>query len=183
MRHRCARALDELGAVCSRLDDQALMAAVDVIAAAKRIAVYGVGREGLQIRGLAMRLFHLGLDTSVVGDMTAPPIGLGDLLIVSAGPGSFGTVSALIDVAASAGAKTLVVTAQPTGASARRADLLLTIPAQTMADDREETASVLPMGSLFEGAEFVVFEALVLELRDRLGVPPETMRARHTNLE
>lgn len=26
-----------------------------------RIAVYGVGREGLAMRGLAMRLFHMGL--------------------------------------------------------------------------------------------------------------------------
>jgi 6-phospho-3-hexuloisomerase len=39
------------------------------------------------------------------------------------------------------------------------------------------------MGSLFEGAQFVVFELLVLLLRDRLGETAETMRARHTNLE
>jgi 6-phospho-3-hexuloisomerase len=39
------------------------------------------------------------------------------------------------------------------------------------------------MGSLFEGAQFLVFELLVLALRDRLGEPAERMRARHTNLE
>jgi 6-phospho-3-hexuloisomerase len=53
-----------------------------------------------------------------------------------------------------------------------------------MADDQGETAtSVLPMGSLFEGAQFLVFELLVLALRERLGVSPESMRSRHTNLE
>ena len=44
-------------------------------------------------------------------------------------------------------------------------------------------ASVLPMGSLFEGAMFLVFEVLVLRLRDVLGETAESMRARHTNME
>ncbi len=62
------------------------------------------------------------------------------------------------------------------------ADELLVIPAQTMARDIGGD-SVLPMGSLFEGAMFVVFEALVLRLRDALGESAESMRARHTNME
>jgi 6-phospho-3-hexuloisomerase len=39
------------------------------------------------------------------------------------------------------------------------------------------------MGSLFEAAQFVAFEIVVLALRDRLGETAETMRARHANLE
>ena len=39
------------------------------------------------------------------------------------------------------------------------------------------------MGSVFEGAMFLVFEVLVLKLRDLLGETAETMRARHTNME
>jgi 6-phospho-3-hexuloisomerase len=39
------------------------------------------------------------------------------------------------------------------------------------------------MGSLFEGAQFLVFEILILHLRDHIGVTPAAMRARHTNLE
>ncbi len=58
------------------------------------------------------------------------------------------------------------------------------LPAQTMANDRADGASaILPMGSAFEGAMFLLFELLVLALRDRAGVAPEAMRARHTNLE
>jgi 6-phospho-3-hexuloisomerase len=61
---------------------------------------------------------------------------------------------------------------------------VLVIPAQTMANDRGAAAtSVLPMGSLYEGAQYLAFELLILALRDRLGVAPEAMRARHTNLE
>jgi 6-phospho-3-hexuloisomerase len=39
------------------------------------------------------------------------------------------------------------------------------------------------MGSLFETAEMIFFELVILELRSRFGQTAETMRARHTNLE
>ena len=176
-------ALSDLGRVFDRIDQAAVDRAVAEIAAAKTIALYGVGREGLQIKGLAMRLFHLGLKVAMVGDMTTPHLGQGDLLIVSAGPGYFSTVDGLMGVARKDGARTLVVTAQPDGACAKAADTVLPIPAQTMADDTGAAVSVLPMGSLFEGAQYILFEVMILMLRDKLGVTSEAMRANHTNLE
>lgn len=178
-----ARALEEIGDCLAKVRREEMDAAVGEIAKADRIALYGVGREGLQIKGLAMRLFHLGLKAAVVGDMTTPPVGKGDLLVVSAGPGDFSTVAGLMGVAQRSGARTLLVTAVSNGGAARRADTVLTIPAQTMADDQGPSVSVLPMGSLFEGAQYVLFEILVLELRERLAIAPATMRANHTNLE
>jgi 6-phospho-3-hexuloisomerase len=176
-------ALDDLARVFDRIDEAAVERAVDEITGADRVALYGVGREGLQIKGFCMRLFHLGRKASMVGDMTTPHLGPGDLLIVSAGPGHFSTVAALMGVAKRDGARTLVITAQPDGACPRAADLVLPVPAQTMADDRAPAASVLPMGSLYEGAQYILFEVMILKLRDRLGVAPEAMRANHTNLE
>jgi 6-phospho-3-hexuloisomerase len=177
------RALGDLAKVFARLPPGAETALIDAIVAARRIAIYGAGREGLQMDGLAMRLHHLGLDVSVVGDMNVPPLGAGDLLLVSSGPGASNIGDALITVAREAGAKIAVVTAQPSGRTPSRADVVFHIPAQTMADDRGGEVSVLPMGSLFETAQMVLFEIIVLALRDRLGETPETMRARHTNLE
>ena len=178
------RAVQDLDRVAAAMSDADVAPFVEAVARAKRIALYGVGREGLQIKGFAMRLFHLGCDAHMVGDMTTPPVGPGDLLIVSAGPGDFSTVSALIGVAKDAGATVAVVTAQGGGAAAAKADVVLGIPAQTMADDTGAAAtSVLPMGSLYEGAQYVVFEVIILQLRDRLAVSPEAMRANHTNLE
>ena len=53
-----------------------------------------------------------------------------------------------------------------------------------MADDQGAAKySVLPMGSLYEGALFVLFEVMVLKLRDRLQIDPQVMRGNHTNLE
>ena len=87
-------------------------------------------------------------------------------------------------MARAARATILLITAQPDGRAAAQADFVLHLPAQTMADDRgAQRSSVLPMGSLHEGALFVLFEVMVLKLIERLQVSPEAMRANHTNLE
>jgi 6-phospho-3-hexuloisomerase len=172
----------ELSAVADAFEEASLTPVVEALVAARRVMLYGCGREGLMMRALAMRLHHLGLEVAMQGDMTAFPLGPGDLFLCAAGPGSLPTASALCSVAHSAGARVLVVTAEPEGETARLADQLLVIPAQTMARDVGSSA-VLPMGSLFEGAMFLVFEVLVLELREALGETAETMRARHTNME
>ena len=85
------------------VDTQALTMLMDSISQAKKIGLYGVGREGLAMKGLAMRLFHMGLQAFVVGEMTAHAVGPGDLLLVSAGPGYFSTVTALSGEAQRAG--------------------------------------------------------------------------------
>jgi 6-phospho-3-hexuloisomerase len=177
------RALGDLAKVFERLEPGAEDALVEAIAKAKRVAIYGAGREGLQMDGFAMRLFHMGRDVHLVGDMTTPPVGPGDLLIVSAGPGASNIGEALIRVAREAGAKIAVVTAQTNGRTPSLADVVFYIPAQTMADDQGGSVSVLPMGSLFETAQMVLFEMIILKLRAKLGETAETMRARHTNLE
>lgn len=179
-----ARAAAEIRDAVAAINPDALAALIHELASARHVACYGVGREGLMMRALAMRLYHMGLSAHVVGDMSCPPVGKGDLLLVSAGPGGFSTVDGLIGVARKAGARIACVTAQPQGSAPRAADTVFTIPAQTMANDTGAAAtSLLPMGSLFEGAQYLAFELLILSLRDHLGVTPEAMRDRHTNLE
>ncbi len=177
------QALREVGRVFTAIDPATPQAMCDTILAAKRIACYGVGREGLMMRALCMRLMHLGLNVHMVGDMTTPPVGVGDLLMVSSGPGGLSTVNALLGVAKGAGAKTLVVTAQPQSDSAQAADVVIHLPAQTMANDQTGDLSLLPMGSLFEAAQLLFFDIISIMLRDQMNQPPEEMRARHTNLE
>jgi 6-phospho-3-hexuloisomerase len=164
-------ASDEAGRMCTEILN------------ARRIACYGVGREGLMMKALCMRLMHLGLDAHFVGDMTTPPIGSGDLLIASAGPGSFSTVLALEGVAGQAGARIMIVTAQPDGEAPRKAGTVIVLPAQTMADDQNAIPSLLPMGSLYEAAQLVFFDLVSILLREKTGQTPESMRHRHTNLE
>ncbi|XP_065869986.1 uncharacterized protein [Euphorbia lathyris] len=152
-----------------------------------RVFLYGVGREGLMLKGLCMRLAHLGLSTHLVMDMTTPPIYSNDLLIASAGPGGFSTVDALCSLARSCGAQVVLLTAQPeTGSCVKHASVVCYVPAQTMASDgegKEKSRELLPMGSVYEGALFVLFEMVVYKLGEVLGQSPEAIRSRHTNLE
>lgn len=177
-----SRALGEIGAVFARLEPGMYEPLLEEIVRARRIATYGVGREGLMIKALCMRLFHLGLDAHVVGDMTAPPLESGDLLMVSAGPGNFSTVAGLVGVAKASGARTLCFTAQPDGTVPKACDTVIVLPAQTMADD-QSSDGLLPMGSLFEAVQLVFYDLVSILLRERLGQTPEQMRSRHTNLE
>jgi 6-phospho-3-hexuloisomerase len=176
-------AIAEIGRVLARANSNQPERMCGEILKARRIACYGVGREGLMMKALCMRLMHLGLDAHFVGDMTTPPIGAGDLLIASAGPGSFSTVLGLQDVAKQAGARVMIVTTQPEGEAARMADAVITLPAQTMANDQTPANSVLPMGSLYEAAQLVFFDLVSILLRDKTGQTADQMRQRHTNLE
>jgi 6-phospho-3-hexuloisomerase len=169
-------AIAELGAVADAVDGAQMEAACQAIVRAQGVMLYGCGREGVMLRAFAMRLHHLGLRVCMQGDMTAFPLGVGDLFLCAAGPGHLPTVDALIGVARAAGARAFLVTAQ------RGSGDRLVIPAQTMADD-VGAASVLPMGSLFEGALFLVCEVMVLRLAVLLGQDMPAMRARHTNME
>lgn len=153
-----------------------------------RVFLYGVGREGLMLKALCMRLAHLGLSAHFVFDMTTPPIAAGDLLISSAGPGGFSTVDAICAVARSHGGRVLLLTAQPeTGSCVKHASAVAYVAAQTMADDADagevKSRPLLPMGSVYEGALFVLFEMVVYKLGEALGESPEAVRSRHTNLE
>jgi 6-phospho-3-hexuloisomerase len=176
-------ALQDLAGVFAAMPDDALDGLIEEIVAARRIVVFGLGREGLQMRGFAMRLFHMGRNVAVWGDMTTPDVGPGDLFFCSAGPGDLATAKTLAGIARQAGARTALVTAQPNGELVRHVDVVTVIPAQTMADDRGAKLSVLPMGSLFETAQMIAFELAILRLRPRFQETSETMRARHTNLE
>jgi 6-phospho-3-hexuloisomerase len=178
-----AAALGEIAAVLDRTDEARVQALCEMLASARRIVVAGCGREMLQLRGFAMRLFHLGCDVAVAGDINTPAVGKGDVLLASAGPGELSTVSALCARAQEAGATVAMITAISGSSADRNADLTLILPAQTMADDRSGAESVLPMGSLYEAAMFMLFEMMVERLKPMLGQTAETMRDRHTTLE
>src|ERR1700728_3077072 len=122
-------ALNELAAVFAAMPENALDGLIEAIVAAKRIVVFGLGREGLQMRGFAMRLFHMGRNVAVWGDMTTPALGPGDLFIASAGPGDLPTAQTLVEIARKAGARTVLVTARPSGGLASHVDIVTVIPA------------------------------------------------------
>jgi 6-phospho-3-hexuloisomerase len=170
------RILGEMREVFGRVSPDAVPQLAGEIVKARRILVYGVGRTGLALQGFAMRLMHLGLDGHFVGQLSAPPVGQGDLLVCSLALGKLPTGDAIVHSARSAGARVAVVTARPQLVSA---DLVIGLPAQTMADPM---TSLLPLGSPFELALALYCDLTVVELMQRLKLGNDDLARRHANL-
>jgi 6-phospho-3-hexuloisomerase len=174
--------LAEIDRVLSQVDEAQVDTLAEAILNANQIIIYGLGREGLVMRGFAMRLMHLGLKVAVVGDMTTPPLGPGDLFVVSCGPGYLSTVEALMGMAQQAGGQIAMITAQPEAPLPQQTQVLLNIPAQTMAE-AEQSSSGQAMGSAFEQAMWILFDALMPRLQTALNQTTHDLRQRHTNME
>src|ERR1700743_2139024 len=173
------RAGQDLEAVFSKFEPSQLEILSQELLAAKRIVCYGVGREGLMMAAIAMRLMHAGFQSYVVGEMVTPPVGAGDIFFTSAGPGHFPIIETLLRVAREAGGRTVIVTAQPARASQMPVDVVIHLPAQTMVD---VTAgwSILTMGTHYEAALLLLCDLLLLEMT---GQQREDMYTRYTNMK
>ncbi len=176
MQQQLATILEEMSGVFARVSPDAASRLADEIIAARRILVYGVGRTGLALQGFAMRLMHLGLDGHFVGQLSAPPVGKGDLLVCSLALGRLPTGDAIIGSARQAGAHVAVISARPELVTA---DLVIGLPAQTMADPM---TSLLPLGSPFELALQLYCDLTVIALMSKLKRSNADLAARHANL-
>ena len=124
-----------------------------------RIFVCGMGRSGFAMRGLSMRLSHLGLATHFVGEATTPPIGPQDLLLLGSGSGGTASLVNHAQTAAKLGAKVSLLTVDPGSPlgqlSAETGGFIVTLPAPTPklqggGASCGAVPSVQPMGTLFE---------------------------------
>lgn len=155
MTNRISSALGKVSDALSGVDPAQVGTACQMIADADTLGVYGCGREGYQMRGFTMRLFHMGQKVGYVGETTMPPLASGAVFVVSSGPDDLSTVAAHIATARAAGARVIVLTAQPVAPDTVSADLVLTVPAQTMTNDAQTSETdILPMGSVYEAALF-----------------------------
>jgi 6-phospho-3-hexuloisomerase len=176
------RACRDLQAVFEASDPSQLERLGQEILTAKQIVSFGVGREGLMMEAIAMRLMHAGFKSYVVGEMVTPAVGSGDLFLVSAGPGHFPTVETLLKVAREAGGRTAVITAQPERAAEMPVDVVIHLPAQTMADIAAGR-SILTMGTHYEASLLLFGDLLVLRLLELTNQLREDMYTRYTNLK
>ncbi len=176
--------VDELRRTLARVDDAQFVAAAEVLSAAERVFVIGVGREGLAARGFAMRLMHAGTTVHWGWDDTTPSVAAGDVLVMVNGSGSIGHLDYVFGQVRAAGATTVVVTGVPDAATPRAADHVLVVPGSVYRGDANSLVpSIQPMGTLFEQAVGVVFDLLILEVAARRGLTFAALAARHRNFE
>lgn len=182
-RQRAADVAAEIGAVLDRVDAGQVTAVVNEVTAARRVHIIGVGREGLASRAFAMRLMHAGIDARWEWDDTTPAIGPGDVLIAVSGSGEIGHIDYVATRAVSHRARLVVVTANPQGVTAQRADVVLVVPGAAYGAGDDVVASIQPMGSLFEQCLLATFDLILLEVVATLGIRLGDLAYRHRNVE
>lgn len=174
----------ELSNTLKAVKEEQVLALLQAICDAHKVYVCGAGRSLLMLRGLAMRLMHVGLESYVVGDTTTPAFENGDLLILGSGSGE---TSGLINIAEKArrlGGKIAVITVNPESTLGGMADILVQIPAYTDKVACENVQRpILPGGSMFEQCMLVLGDSIVLPLAKMRGVPTDRPFERHANLE
>ena len=154
------------------------------ISAARRVFVVGAGREGIAARSFAMRLMHLGKEVHWVWDDTTPGMKEGDLYLAVDGSGQIGHIDYLTKQAKATGASVGIITGDPNHPIPQSADYLLFVPAAVYKGaDPRVVPSIQPMGNLFEQHLFLLFDVMVLLLRDALGLTSGQMESRHRNIE
>jgi len=200
-------AVDELRGLLAEVDAAEVEGFTRAVAGARRVFTAGAGRSGLAVRGFTMRLMHLGLSVHPVGDMTTPPIGAGDLLVIGSGSGATPSLVAMSEKARAAGARVALVTTAPGSPIGRTAEALVRIPAPTpkaapaaagtagsaagsaavpspaAAAGKPGIASRQPMATLFEQALWILLDTCVLLLMEEKGQDTKEMFGRHANLE
>lgn len=168
--------------VLSKLDEGQVKRLIDEIIKAKKIITLGAGRVGLSARGFAIRLGHLGLQSFTTADSTIPAIGNEDLLIVCSGSGETQATYDLALIGKKHGVKVCAITANPKSRIGKLADLVVVLPAPTKLD-QDSVVSIQPMTTLNEQCLMIFFDAIALELMEKLGETNESMWERHSNLE
>ncbi|GMH45748.1 hypothetical protein BSKO_13711 [Bryopsis sp. KO-2023] len=191
---------DELASIMRSIDSKEVLSLARTIKNANKVCCYGVGREGLAMKGLATNLYQLGIDASVVGDTAAPVLGKGDAFLVAAGPSYYGTVNALSLEALRSGAEVIAFTAHKT-APLPFASRVFRIASQTLPPNMpvmnrklgglnsdivsslpDGKFSVLQMGASFEVSLSLIMECVCIMLRKKMNTTVEDMCARSTNL-
>ena len=176
-------AIDEIGRVFDRMSDGGVTPALEAIAGARRVICYAGGREGLGLKFFVMRLMHLGKDAHWAWDDTAPACGKGDVFIASCGSGGYNHIFYTAQKAKERGATFIAVTASPDSEFAKLADIVVFLPAAAYLAKGDLVPTKQPMGNLYEQSAVIMYDMMVMALKDMMGVTYEEMEARHRNYE
>lgn len=173
--------MKELQDSLSSIREEDLASIAKIITPEKRIFCDGAGRSALQIRGFAMRLAQMGFQSAVIGEPTTSAIKPGDILLICSASGETPILVAHAQKARSIRAQVLLITAGRQSSLALICDQKILIHASTK--QQSTSASIQPMGSLFEQSIGILFDALVLHLMKIYGISNQYMIQNHANLE
>jgi len=163
-------------------DPAGLDRAAQTMRAADRVFLLGAGRSGIALQMTAMRLMHLGLAVHVVGEVTAPAIRRGDVLVVASGSGSTAGIVRAARTAADVGADVVAITADGSSEISGLATVTILVEAAGKLD-RDSAVSAQYAGGLFEQTVVTVGDAIFHSLWQQSGLSADELWPRHSNLE
>lgn len=176
--------VSELTHTLSSIDTEKAEQFVTLVMNAEEVFCAGAGRSGFQVKGFAMRLMHMGVNSYVVGETCTPNIKANGLLVICSGSGETKSLVNHANKAKEMGAKIALITINPESTIAKLADVVIEISAPSPKSAKEgEIKSIQPMGSLFEQSEGIFMDISIMMLMERKGLDSDTMFGRHANME
>lgn len=175
----------ELQEGAKSVDQEQVDGFADAILEAGHIFIVGAGRSGFAARGFSNRLLHLGFQVSFVGEPTTPAIQKGDLLVIGSGSGTTAGLVVMAEKAKKQGADIATVTISPENTIGSMAKVWIKLPGTTrlIADGKQTEGSMQPVGSMFEQMSWLVYDSIVMALREKTGQNNDDLIKRHANLE
>ncbi len=158
-----------------RVEPSIIARAVEILAHAPQIFVYGAGRSGIVGRAFAMRLVQAGLRAYVIGESVTPIVRTGDAVFILSGQGESSSSVQTANIVRREGAELIVLTARAGSKLAHAASLLIVLE---LPDDAERPR-LAPLGTLFESASLRLTDGLIAELAAARGESEASMRRRH----
>ncbi|PIS09606.1 6-phospho-3-hexuloisomerase [Candidatus Beckwithbacteria bacterium CG10_big_fil_rev_8_21_14_0_10_34_10] len=167
--------LREINQVTKKIDEKEIRNFIKEIKKAKRIFVVGVGRSGLMVKNLALRLVRLKKKTFVIGETINPEVKKNDLLIAVSGSGETEAVLSAVKICRVKGARILGVLADKNSPLAKLSHCFVLVPAKIpkRLGNQYQLRELIgvpersPTKSLFEVCSLIFFETAVDKLNGK----------------
>ena len=161
------------------IDEQQGERFLRILRGGRRSFAYGVGRSSMVVRSFAMRLNHLGCRVYTIGETITPAIHADDTVLLLSGSGTTDfVVRTGYTIAEKIGATILAVTANPDSPLVELAKECIILDCGI--EDRK--TSLAPLGTLFEGTAWLLFDALVARMMELKQEDETSMSDRHSSL-
>jgi len=162
-----------------QIDDEQVERFLKILRSGNRAFAYGVGRSSMVVRSFAMRLNHLGCQVYTIGETITPAIHSDDTVLLLSGSGTTDfVVRTGFTIAEKIGATILAVTANPESPLIELAKECIILDCGI--EDRN--ASLAPLGTLFEGTAWLLFDSLVARMMELKKEDEASMSDRHSSL-
>jgi 6-phospho-3-hexuloisomerase len=171
--------VDEALASLKQVPRGSIDALTDHIRQTRAVILFGRGRSGAMARAFATRLGHLGFRAFFVGETSTPPVTQDDLVLLVSGSGETFSVTLTAQIASGMGARVVCITATEDSTLAELSDLVIHLTSSK----GEDQSRYAPLGTSFEFAVHLLFDAVCAELMARMGETEASLQKRHATLE